>query len=232
MKLTSSVLVTAFAAVSVVNAHFSITFPGVRGPFNEDNEPQFCDGYTAPANRTRFPLTNGFITWEASHGSWTIGVLLSTSTSPTSFGNFHTSSGGDQLVVGYFQGTGTSGCIRIMPTAAGISGIQNGSNVTLQMVFDGGDGRLYQCMDVTLDDQYRIPTDVRCANPQGQPPSNSSSSPSSTQSGSSSLVKTGTSGGTSSPTSTGSPSKGGAVVTAVNGLLGLGLAGVLAVILA
>ncbi|KAF9643652.1 hypothetical protein BDM02DRAFT_3123125 [Thelephora ganbajun] len=215
MKLTWSILATAFAAVSVVNAHFSITFPEVRGPFNEDNEPQFCDGYMEPANRTRFPLTNGFITWESSHSPSTIGVLLSTSASPTSYGDFHTPSGGDQLVVDYFKATGTSGCVRIMPTAAGISGIQNGSNITLQMVYDGGDGKLYQCMDVTLDDQYNIPSDVsaNCTKPQGQPPSSSSSNNS------------------GYPTGTGS--SGGAVIsTAVNGLLGLGLAGVLAVILA
>jgi hypothetical protein len=70
--------------------------------------------------------------------------MLSTAPSPTSFDDFHTSSGADQLVVNYFQGTGTSGCVRVMPNAAGIPGIQNGSNVTLQMVFDGGDGKLYQ----------------------------------------------------------------------------------------
>jgi hypothetical protein len=42
MKLTWSALATAFAAVSIVNAHFVVNFPGVRGPFNEDDEPQFC----------------------------------------------------------------------------------------------------------------------------------------------------------------------------------------------
>lgn len=70
--------------------------------------------------------------------------MLSTAASPESFSDFHTASGADQLVVDYFKGTGTSGCIRVMPTQAGIPGIQNGSDVTLQMVFDGGDGKLYQ----------------------------------------------------------------------------------------
>jgi len=70
--------------------------------------------------------------------------MLSTAASPESFNDFHTASGADQLVVGYFKGTGTSGCIRVMPNGAGIPGIQNGTNVTLQMVFDGGDGKLYQ----------------------------------------------------------------------------------------
>jgi len=221
MKLSWSALTTVFAAVSIVNAHFNISFPAVRGPFDEDNEPQFCDGYTEPADRVQFPLSSGFIVWNASHTQWTLGVLISTVASPTSFNDFHTSSGGDQLVVSYFQGTGTSGCVRVTPNAAGISGIQNGSNVTFQMVFDGGDGKLYQCMDVTLSDQYTIPSNIACANPQGQPPSSSGSgSPSSTQ-------------GTASPTSTGTSSSGGGAISAVvDGLLGLGLAGVLAAVLA
>jgi len=42
MKLTWSALAIVFAAVSIVNAHFVVNFPAVRGPFDEDNEPQFC----------------------------------------------------------------------------------------------------------------------------------------------------------------------------------------------
>jgi len=222
MKLTLSAVSIALAAASIANAHFSVNFPAVWGPFNEDNEPQFCDGYTQPGNRSLFPLTNGFIVWEGEHPSWTVGVLLSTTASPSSFGDFHTSSGADQLVVGYFQGTGTTGCVSVKPNGAGIPGVQNGANVTLQMVFDGGDGKLYQCMDVTLDDGYQIPSNVTCTNPQGQSPSSSGSgSPSSTKAS-----------GTSSPTSTGSSSGGaGAISTAFNGLLGLSLTGALAAVL-
>jgi hypothetical protein len=90
-----------------------------------------------------FPPPTVSLTDAVRHPS-SVGVLLSTAAAPESFNDFHTSSGADQLVVGYFQGTGTSGCIRVNTTAAGISGVQNGSNVTLQMVFDGGDGKLYQ----------------------------------------------------------------------------------------
>jgi hypothetical protein len=86
-------------------------------------------------------------------------------------------------------------------------------------------------MDVLLDEEYRIPTDIRCENPQGQPPT-SSGSPSSTQSGSPSSTGTGSSSGTPSPISTGSTSTGGgAISAAVDGLLGLCLASVLAVVL-
>ena len=72
-----------------------------------------------------------------------------------------------------------------------------------------------QCMDVTLNENFTIPSDISCANLQGQPPSNQSGSP--------------TSSGT--PSSTGSSSGDGPVLAAVNGLLGLSLAGILAVML-
>ena len=72
-------------------------------------------------------------------------MLISTVASPTSFGDFHTSSGADQLAVGYYQGNGLFGlCVSVKPSLAGIPGIRNGTNVTLQMVYDGGDGTLYQ----------------------------------------------------------------------------------------
>lgn len=74
-------------------------------------------------------------------------MMISTAASPSTANDFHNSSGSDQLVVGYFKGNGTTGlCVSVKPTAAGVPGIQNGTNVTLQMVYDGGDGTLYQVM--------------------------------------------------------------------------------------
>jgi hypothetical protein len=70
--------------------------------------------------------------------------MISTSSDPTSFSNFRNSSGGDQLAVPYFQSGGTSGCIAVNVSDSGLSGLNDGSNVTLQMVFNGGDGILYQ----------------------------------------------------------------------------------------
>jgi len=211
MKLTWSALAIAFAAASAVNAHFQVLYPPVRGPFDDDNEVQFCDSYTEPANRSPFPLNDGLISWLTTHPSWTVGVLISTAASPTSFNDFHTSSGADQLVVGYYEGNGTNGlCVSVKPTAAGIPGIQNGTNVTFQMVYNGGDGILYQCMDVTLSDQVTTPSNITCSEVAGQPPSNTSSiSP--------------------SPTSTKS-SSGGIIPATSNGLLGLSFATILALV--
>ena len=42
MKLTWPTFAIAFVAVSAVNAHFQVQYPPVRGPFDDDNEPQFC----------------------------------------------------------------------------------------------------------------------------------------------------------------------------------------------
>ena len=136
-------------------------------PGRKLDTPEFADGYTQVGNRSLFPLANGFLLWEGEHPSWTskssfhlrpsfddrpdrcrswfllAGVMISTAAAPSSFNDFRNSSGTDQLAVGYFQGTGTSGCIRVNASAAGL-GVQDGSNITLQMVYNGGDGVLYQ----------------------------------------------------------------------------------------
>ena len=74
-------------AITVVNAHFQLAFPGPRGPFVEDNEVNFCgniarfvsihvltsaaDNYVnAVSNRTEFPVSGGFITLNSEHTTW------------------------------------------------------------------------------------------------------------------------------------------------------------------
>lgn len=67
-----------------------------------------------------------------------VGVQLSTSENPTTFQDF-------SQAVPYFQVNGEgSFCFPVDFVAAGISGVQDGSNVTIQLIFDGGDGQLYQ----------------------------------------------------------------------------------------
>jgi len=39
--------------------------------FDEVDASGRSGGYTQPANRTLFPLSNGLIVWEASHSEWT-----------------------------------------------------------------------------------------------------------------------------------------------------------------
>jgi hypothetical protein len=75
-------------AVTMVNAHFQLAFPPPRGLFDEDNEVNFCgivvglltvlvltlgaDNYVqAVSNRSKFPLSGGFVTLNSEHTSWT-----------------------------------------------------------------------------------------------------------------------------------------------------------------
>ncbi|KIK02304.1 hypothetical protein K443DRAFT_97168 [Laccaria amethystina LaAM-08-1] len=148
-----------FAIVAGVNAHFQLQFPPPRGVFVEDNEPTFCDGYPNPAaNRTEFPLTGGFITLNSEHPLWTSGVLLSTVSDPTSFNNF-------SQITPYAQAHGEgSFCLPFDLSMTNATGLQDGQNVTIQIVYDGGDGNLYQCADLTLSKNFTISSNITCSN--------------------------------------------------------------------
>ncbi|KAG6812555.1 hypothetical protein H0H93_011291, partial [Arthromyces matolae] len=47
--------------------------------------------------------------------------------------------------------------------ASNVSSLQSGQNVTIQIVFDGGDGQLYQCADLTLSNDASV-SNVSCTN--------------------------------------------------------------------
>ncbi|KAG6841056.1 hypothetical protein C0991_002267 [Blastosporella zonata] len=170
-------IMAVLALATAVNAHFQLQFPTPRGVFNEDNEPNFCDGYLTPAsNRTTFPLSGGFLSLNSEHPQFTTGVLLSTAADPTSFNNF-------TQVVPYFQTEGEgSFCFQLdfNSFTNTTASFQNGENVTIQIVFDGGDGQLYQCADLTLSDDATIPSDVKCTNATGSTTSTTASTGSST----------------------------------------------------
>ncbi|KAF9229662.1 hypothetical protein BS17DRAFT_33107 [Gyrodon lividus] len=159
MRFTTITFVAVFATVA--NAHFQLQYPSPRGVFVEDQEPTFCDGYTdAVANRTVFPLSNGVINLNSEHPTWTVGVIVSTKADPTSFADFNSSSG-YQLAVPYFQQNGEGKyCFPIDLAQSNVSGIQDGANVTIQIIFDGGDGELYQCADLTLFANATVPTNA------------------------------------------------------------------------
>jgi hypothetical protein len=78
----------------------------------------------------------------------TAGVLLSTLQNPTSFNNF--TYGGSSLYVTPFSKQSGEGafCLPLNFAALGLADVKDGANVTIQVVFDGGDGKLYQ---VSLD---------------------------------------------------------------------------------
>lgn len=153
--------------VSAVSAHFHLQYPGPRGPFVEEDEVTFCDNYgEVTTNRTTFPLNNGHYYITTEHPVWTLGIIISTVANPNNFANFTDSSGKYQMAVNYFETSGEgSFCAPLNISAANIDGVKDGSNVTVQFIFDGGDGELYQCADLTLSaDLTSIPSSVSCTN--------------------------------------------------------------------
>ena len=79
------------------------------------------------------------------HFGISVAILLSTVQDPTSFDNFTNSTGGPQLARNFATGSGEGGfCIPLNLSASGISGVTNGANVTIQLIFNGGDSSLYQ----------------------------------------------------------------------------------------
>lgn len=78
-----------------------------------------------------------------------VGVVISTKQNPTSFNDFNNASGGSQLALNFFQTTGEGlACFNIDLSKSGVSGVQDGANITVEVVFDGGDGQLYQVLYV------------------------------------------------------------------------------------
>ncbi|KAJ7112852.1 hypothetical protein C8R43DRAFT_856324, partial [Mycena crocata] len=144
--------------LAVARAHFQLQFPQPRGAFVEDDEPKFCDGYdNAASNRTVFPLSGGFFSINSEHPSWTAGVSLSTKAEPTTFQDFST-------IVPFFRATGEGiFCLNLDLSKTNAS-VTDGQNVTLEIVFDGGDGQLFQCADLTLSSTAKISSDITCKN--------------------------------------------------------------------
>lgn len=74
-----------------------------------------------------------------------VGGIVATVENPNNFDNFTDGSGNFQQFLPYFQTTAEGlFCVNVSLESAGISGVKDGANVTIQLIFDGGDGKLYQ----------------------------------------------------------------------------------------
>jgi hypothetical protein len=74
-----------------------------------------------------------------------VGVLVSTVQNTTSFDNFNSSAGQEQIVVPFSQQSGEGlFCFPVNMASSGVSGLQDGANVTIEIIFNGPDGILYQ----------------------------------------------------------------------------------------
>lgn len=81
---------------------------------------------------------------EINQGVRSVGVIISTVQNPTSFDNF--SSNGVQQFVSPYAKEASAGtfCMPLNISASNAAGVKDGANVTIQVVWSGGDGNLYQ----------------------------------------------------------------------------------------
>lgn len=86
-------------------------------------------------------------------------MLISIDQDPTNFTQFNVSSTGVQLPVAvpFFSASGEGpACVAIDIENLDIKGVTDGSNVTIQVRYDGGDGDLFQVGHLTLLDSTVI----------------------------------------------------------------------------
>ncbi|KAJ7495623.1 hypothetical protein FB451DRAFT_1020199 [Mycena latifolia] len=169
--LATTSLLFASSFIALANAHFQLQFPLPRGPFVEDAEPTFCDGYdSSVSNRTVFPFTGGFWSINSEHTSWTAGVSVSTKANPTNFSDFTT-------VIPFFQDTGAGIFCFDLDFSKTNASLTDGQNVTLEIIFDGSDGQLYQCADLTMSSTAKIDSSISCKNSSSSASSTAGASP-------------------------------------------------------
>ncbi|KAF5382979.1 hypothetical protein D9757_006315 [Collybiopsis confluens] len=170
--MRSSTALILSGLIAAVSAHFQLQFPPPRGVFVEDNEPTFCDGYPSVAsNRTAFPMSQGIISFNSEHPQWTAAVFITNVSNPISFDNF-------TQITSYFQESiEGSFCMPfdLSSTNDTSLNLKNGDNVTIQILFNGGDGNLYQCADLILDTSANV-SGQACTNQTSGSGSNSTSS--------------------------------------------------------
>jgi len=174
-------------SLAVVNAHFLLNYPQTRG-FVEENEPNFCGGFTLSNNRSQFPLSGGIVSITSEHPKADVDILISFDSDPTTFAEFNKTSSGQSIpflmpfTVMNAQG---DACFPVNISSLGVSQAQNGANATIMVQFNGGDGELYQCADVVLSDTFTVPLGTQCDNATGAFPSSAAASSPSGTSGSS-----------------------------------------------
>lgn len=132
---------------SSVMAHFILDYPVSRG-FNDDAEPNApCGGFdSAPTNRSMFPITNGFVDINSFRISTTIVVNIALGNNPAA-ADFTAAAAKPASPATSINHPGHS-CLSFNLTS--FAGAANNTNVTIQVVYNGGDGILYQCADIVL----------------------------------------------------------------------------------
>ncbi|BEI79859.1 hypothetical protein CcaverHIS002_0103880 [Cutaneotrichosporon cavernicola] len=164
MILTSSIFASSLLA-SVACAHFTLDYPPTRG-FDEDKEPTFCGGFdTVSAQRQPAPLNGAAIWIDSHHPLATVDAFLSTQSDPKTWDDFNSTINGTSSVMmasNFFQVASGVSCWNIDFSALPYN-LTNGSQITLQIQYNGGDSPLYQCTDLVLLSDYTVPSNYTCS---------------------------------------------------------------------
>lgn len=142
----TALLLVALISSQAVLAHFQLTYPASRG-FDETKEATApCGGFDTLQTRTLVPLKNAFVEINSEHTSYTytVSVLVENSPAVADF----SSSNLTQVASGN-RNYPQSACLSLDLTKD--ASIVNGANATIQVVFNGGDGLLYQVSNLFLN---------------------------------------------------------------------------------
>ncbi|KAL8683488.1 MAG: hypothetical protein Q9186_000528 [Xanthomendoza sp. 1 TL-2023] len=158
MKL---ILLTLPLLASLGSAHFTLSFPQVRG-YDEDNLGTFpCGGQnTVSSNRTAWPLDGGSIQLKMGHDHSAVQVLLALGNDPGS--NFNV------VLVPTTQEEGLGQfCLNDVKVPQGLE-VKDGDNATIQVVTNGDpSGGLYNCADITFSSSNSSSSTSQCTNGKG-----------------------------------------------------------------
>ncbi|EJT98932.1 hypothetical protein DACRYDRAFT_24044 [Dacryopinax primogenitus] len=171
-------------------AHFHLNYPPPRGPFVAQNELSFCSSYPL-GPRAPFSIDQGIVDITSSHPSASVEIVISFDQNPTTFAQFNATDNGTAyapLLPTFAMTYQGELCVPVDAATVGVP-VVNGTNATIQVYFNGGDGLLYDCADVVLISNYTLPSNTTCKNSTVTPaPSNSTNSTTSGSGGTSAAV--------------------------------------------
>lgn len=131
--------ITLISMQSLALAHFTLKYPSSRG-FDENTEPTApCGGFdtASTTQRVQMPLKGSFIEIDSGHTSYTYLINALPKNNPTT-ADFTSAN-----LVQVAQGGRNYPQAACLPIAFG-DNLKANTNVTLQVVYNGGDGLLYQ----------------------------------------------------------------------------------------
>ncbi|KAI8370330.1 uncharacterized protein BYT42DRAFT_581852 [Radiomyces spectabilis] len=182
-------MMALFSMLKGADAHFQLTYPQTRGMDHAKEPTAPCGSFDSVGPRTEFPLSGGFVEINAGHPQYQYSVKVLVNGNPTA-----SDFSGDNLkeIASGQRNYPQQACLPV--DFSKVSDAKNGANATLQIIFNGGDGELYQCSDVTLVDNAPNFNKSMCINADGSKPSETSgdsgNNSNNGQSGASSLTLT------------------------------------------